>query len=405
MRDDLTGLPSRKAFFSKLLSIEEGTSVTVLLIDIDNFRFVNFTYGYRIGDLILKSASSYFKKILDYHFKNVYVARTGANQFGVLIFNDVPVVRIEEVFKRYLHFVEFKLNTDSVRITNSVGVSSGNINYEKVFLEAEEALFEAKNLKNTLVTHENFKFKDFEKFKRTREKLIKAIRDSGIVPYFQPIVSLRTGEIFGYEVLSRIFVDGELLRGDYVFAVADSLALTPDIDKQLFLKAINFFSDYKLFFNLSMKYFFRELNNIFQITKQHSLDLSNVIFEITESQRIVQEGTAVTLFKMFKEFNAKVAVDDFGAGYSNFMYLKKFPADVLKIDGAFIRNSKNDIRDLTIVKSIVQVARAFKLRSLAEFIEDEETYRLMKEVGVSLGQGYFIGKPEPEPKKIKIELN
>jgi diguanylate cyclase (GGDEF)-like protein len=405
MRDDLTGLPSRKAFFSKLLSIEEGTSVTVLLIDIDNFRFVNFTYGYRIGDLILKSASSYFKKILGYHFKNVYVARTGANQFGVLIFNDVPVVRIEEVFKRYLHFVEFRLNADSVGITNSVGVSSGNVNYERVFLEAEEALFEAKNLKNTLVTHENFKFKDFEKFKRTREKLIKAIRDSGIVPYFQPIVSLRTGEIFGYEVLSRIFVDGELLRGDYVFAVADSLALTPDIDKQLFLKAINFFSDYKLFFNLSMKYFFIELNNIFQITKQHSLDLSNVIFEITESQRIVQEGTAVTLFKMFKEFNAKVAVDDFGAGYSNFMYLKKFPADVLKIDGAFVRNSKNDIRDLTIVKSIVQVARAFKLRSLAEFIEDEETYRLMREVGVSLGQGYFIGKPEPEPKKIKIELN
>ena len=153
-----------------------------------------------------------------------------------------------------------------------------------------------------------------------------------------------------------------------------------------------------------MKYFFRELNNVFQIAKNYSLDLSNVIFEITESQRLMEEGSAISIFTMFKELNAGIAIDDFGAGYSNFMYLKKFPADVIKIDGAFVRNTKDDLRDLAIVRSIVDVGKAFRIRTLAEFIEDEETYRIMRDIGVSLGQGWFIGKPAPEPKEVKVNV-
>jgi diguanylate cyclase (GGDEF)-like protein len=405
MIDDLTGFHSRKGFFSKIFSLKEGKKVIILLLDIDDFRFVNFTHGYKMGDRVLKSAANYFYKVLKENFPKVFFARTGANQFGVLIFLDVPLIRFEEIFNRRLHMVEFKLNSERLRITVSAGVSFGKTNFERVFFQAEEALFEAKAQgKNTIVVYESSKLEDFERFKEVRLKLLEAIRLKKVVPYFQPIVSLRTGEIFGYEVLSRIFYKDEILRGDYVFYVADALALTPEIDKQLFLRAIEFFGDYKLFFNLSMKYFFRELNAIFQIAKKYSLDLKNVLFEVTESQKLVRERVAASLFKLFKELNAGIAIDDFGVGYSNFGYLKKLPADVVKIDGAFIRGAVDDIKDLTIVKSIVQVAKAFGLRTLAEFIENEETYRLMKDIGVSLGQGYFIGEPEPEPKKVRIYL-
>ena len=405
MVDDITGLPSRKAFLKELSSVEEGTPLILLLIDIDDFRYVNFTYGYRIADSVLKAAGYYFKRVLDKYFSNVFFARIGANCFGALIKESVPLVRIEEVFYKHLHLVEFKLKSEFIRLTTSAGVSSGISSVESLFSQAESALFSAKESgKNTIVFYDRSKSYDIEKFKETRHKLIEAIRTRKIVPYFQPIVSLRTGEIYGYEVLSRIFYGDEILRGDYVFLVADTLALTPEIDKLLFLNTIKFFGNYKLFFNLSMKYFFRELNSIFQIAKKYSLDLSNVIFEITESQKLMEEGAAVSIFTLFKELNAGIAVDDFGAGYSNFMYLKKFPADVLKIDGAFVRGAKFNTEDLVIVKAIVDVAKAFKLRTLAEFIEDEETYRLMRELGVSLGQGYFIGKPEPEPRKVKINL-
>jgi len=405
MVDEITGLPSRRAFFKKLSSLEDGTQVILLLLDIDDFRYVNFTYGYKIADAVLKTAAHYFNRVLEKFFSKVYFAKVGANAFAALIFDDVPLVRIEEVFNRHLHLVEFKLKSDVIRLTSSAGASLGFSRFEELFSQAESALYSAKSSgKNTIVFYQKSKAHDIEKFKQIRLKLLKAIRERSIFPYFQPIVSLRTGEVYGYEVLSRIFYGNEVLKGDYVFLVADTLALTPEIDKILFLHAIKYFGDYKLFFNLSMKYFFKELNTIFQIAKKYSLDLSNVIFEITESQKLMEEGAAVSIFQLFKELNAGIAVDDFGAGYSNFMYLKKFPADVLKIDGAFVRDAKESTKDLTIIKAIVDVAQAFRLRTLAEFIEDEETYRLMRSVGVSLGQGYFIGKPEPEPRKVKIEI-
>ncbi|GEM_PF-1035745 len=406
MVDEITGLPSRKSFFNKLSQIPEGKKFTIAVFDIDDFRFVNFSHGYSVGDSVLKAIAGHFRRVFSKYFSDFFVARTGANQYSTLIFDDIPIIRIDEIFQKHLHLIELRLRDEFIRITTSGGVSSGMGSPYDVFLQAEDALYSAKSSgKNTIVFHESFALKDKERFREVRKKLIHAIKNRKIRPYFQPIVSLRTGEIFGYEVLSRIFYGNEILRGDYVFSVADSLALTPEIDKILFIHAIEYFGDYKLFFNLSMKYFFRELNNVFQIAKKYSLDLSNVIFEITESQKLMQEGAAISIFQLFKEFNAGVAVDDFGAGYSNFMYLKKFPADVLKIDGAFIRNAKNDVRDLTIVKSIVEVGKVFRLRTLAEFIEDEETYRLMKSIGVSLGQGYFIGKPEPEPRKVKIDID
>ncbi len=405
MLDEITQLPSRKAFFSHLKEINPGTGVIIAIFDIDDFRFVNFAHGYRIGDSVIKATGSHIKRTFSKYFTNFFIGRTGANQFSVVLYDDVPKVRIEEVFNKHVRLIKFKLKDEFIRVTLSGGVSSGKDKYQDIYSQAEDALYTAKYQgKNTIVFYGNFVVRDTKRFREVRQKLIEAIRKESVRPYFQPIVSLRTGRVFGYEVLSRIFYNDEVLRGDYVFSVADSLALTPEIDKILFLNAIKYFGSYKLFFNLSMKYFFRELTNIFQIAKTYSLDLSNVIFEVTESQKLMQEGIAISIFNLFREFNAGIAIDDFGAGYSNFMYLKKLPADVVKIDGAFIRNAAKDIKDLTIVKSIVEVARAFRIRSLAEFIEDEETYRLMKAIGVSLGQGYFIGKPEPEPKEVRVEI-
>ena len=405
MIDELTGLLSRKAFFEHLSKISLDEKFTVCLFDIDDFKFVNFTHGYKVGDKILKAVALQIARAFDLYSSKFLIARLGADQFGVLVLDEIPKVRIEELFNRYLRLLEFKTGGDFIRLTLSGGVSGGTGKGEVIFSQAENALFSAKSSgKNTVVFYENFAAYDMERFKEVRYKLVQAIKKKSIKPYFQPIVSLRTGRIFGYEVLSRIFLGDEILKGDYVFLVADSLALTPEIDKILFLNAMKYFGDYKLFFNLSMKYFFKELNTIFEIARKYSLDLSNVIFEITESQKLLQEKTAISIFTMFKELKAGVAVDDFGAGYSNFMYLKKFPADVVKIDGAFIKDAKNNVKDLAVVKAVVDVAKVYNLRTLAEFIEDEETYRIMKDVGVSLGQGWFIGKPTPEPIEVKIKL-
>jgi len=403
--DDITALPCRKAFFKELESIKERPAI-VAIFDIDDFKYVNFSNGYRAGDLILKAVGNHIKKKLSTYFKEASLYRTGANQFTALILDDVPLIRLKELFVRHVGLIEIKLKDEVVRLTISAGVSQGVGGSCSLFAQAEDALFSAKSRgKNTIVFYETFSLRDTERFRQVRQKLIEAIRQKSIKPYFQPIVSLRTGRVYGYEVLSRIFYKDEMLSGDYVFAVADALALTPEIDKILFLNAMEYRGDYKLFFNLSMKYFFRELNAVLAIAKDYSLDFSNVIFEITESQKLMEEDVAVSIFRLFKELNAGIAIDDFGAGYSNFMYIKKFPVDVVKIEGTFVRGSKEELRDLAIVKAIVDVAKAFRLRTLAEFIEDEETFRLMRDVGVSLGQGYFIGRPMPQPEEVFVEVS
>ncbi|WP_163327642.1 EAL domain-containing protein [Desulfurobacterium thermolithotrophum] len=407
MVDEITGLFSRKAFFNLLgKKSNDNREIIIVIFDIDDFKFVNLSYGYDVGDSILKACGNRIKEIFQTYFSEIFIARTDSNEFSIALFDDIPLIRIKEIFYKHINRMIFKKRNELIAITVSAGTSKGKHPLE-VFSKAENSLFLAKESgKNTIFIDEKSRIRDFQKMKDIRKKLIEAIRDNGVKPYFQPIVSLRTGEIFGYEVLARIFYKNELLKGDYVFSIADTFSLTPEIDKQLFLKAIKYLNkEYKLFFNISMKYFVKELNNIFQIAKTYSINLENITLEITESQKLIQEEVAKSIFRMFKEFHVGIAVDDFGAGYSNFVYLKKFPVDVLKIDGDFIKNAKKDVKDLAIAKSIVDVGRAFRLRTLAEFIEDEETYRIMKDIGVSLGQGWFIGKPAPEPQKVKINLN
>ena len=405
MVDEVTGLGSRKWFLKKLSNDRE--TFYVLIVDIDDFKLVNFSYGYDIGDRILKAFASRIKKILNNFSRKFYIARVLGNGFGIVI-KDLTKTDIEKLYRKYFEMVQFKIGEEIFTISTSCGASfhPGETNSGVLsFKNAEEALFEAKRKgKSNIVYYEEKLLSEINHLQETRKKIMEAIEKKSIEPYFQPIVNLKTGRVFGYEVLARIFHKDELIKGDYAIAVADAFNLTPEVDKIIFEKASPYLKDCILFFNLSMKFFFMELNNIWRMVKEKNLKSENIVLEITVSQKITDEGVAKSIFQIFKDMKAKVAIDDFGSGYSSYSYLKTYPADILKIDGSFIRGAKDDIRDLAIVKSIVLAAQPFNVKALAEFIEDEEDYRLMKEIEVSFGQGYFIGKPQPEPYNIKIDI-
>jgi len=403
MVDEITGLNSRKWFISRV-SREKG-SFYLLIVDIDDFKLLNFSYGYEVGDGVLRAFAKRLKSVIANFSSDFYVARISGNGFGVVL-KGISRTTVEQMYRKFLERVQFKIGNEIFTISTSCGVSFHPEEFSEgliTMVSAEEALFKAKSEgKNTIVFFEEKLLSEIDRLKETRRKIITAIEERTVEPYFQPIVNMKTGRVFGYEVLARIFCRGEMLRGDYVIGVADAFSLTPELDRIVFEKASNYLNDHVLFFNLSMKFLFREMNNIWQMVKERNLNSKNIVIEITESQKIENEGVAKSLFQIFKDMRAKVAIDDFGAGHSSYSYLKKYPADILKIDGSFIRNAKGDIRDLAIVKSIVLAAQPFGLRTLAEFIEDEEDYLLMKDIGVSLGQGYFFGKPQPEPYSVKL---
>ncbi|SNR92190.1 bifunctional diguanylate cyclase/phosphodiesterase [Desulfurobacterium atlanticum] len=397
--------------FLKVLKDCKRKKCALFVVDIDDFKLVNFSYGYSMGDRVIAAVEKKLVDVVEKYFSECVFGRVGSNSFAVLmkvVDKELSYRRIEEIYTKYLERLNFKIGSDFFSLTTSAGVafSLGVDDVGNLFKKAEEALYNAKKRgKNCIVFSTNSSSTRFEEIQEIRKRLVEAIEKRSVEPYFQPILSLRTGKIYGYEVLARIFSEGKVLRGDYVIDIANTFNLIPEIDRIVFEKASKYLDKgYKLFFNLSMKYFFKELNNIWRMVKDRGLNSSNIVIEITESQKVMEMNVAKSIFQIFRDMDAKIAIDDFGSGYSSFSYLKRFPADILKIDGEFVKGAKRDKRDLTIMKSIVEVARPFRLRVLAEFIEDEEDYRLMKEIGVSLGQGWFIGKPKPEPYDVRIDI-
>ncbi|WP_022847367.1 MULTISPECIES: bifunctional diguanylate cyclase/phosphodiesterase [unclassified Desulfurobacterium] len=400
----------RTEFLEKVASLKDD-NLALFIIDVDDFKLVNFSYGYRMGDAVISAVAKKVCSVVTRYCSSFIIGKVGSNSFAILVRGLDPVLgfrRIEEIYNKHFERLNFKIGRDFFSLTTSCGVAfytrdQGNVC--DLFKKAEEALYSAKRRgKNCIVFIDN-ESSNFDKMQEIRLKLVEAIEKRTVIPYFQPIVSLRTGRIYGYEVLARIFHGDEVLKGDYIIDIANTFNLIPEIDKIIFEKASVYLDNsYKLFFNLSMKYFFKELNNIWRVVKDRNLNSSNIVIEITESQKVMGMNVAQSIFQIFRDMNAKIAIDDFGSGYSSYSYLKKFPADILKIDGEFVKGAKRDIRDLTIMKSIVEVAKPFRLRVLAEFIEDEEDYTLMREIGVGLGQGWFIGKPQPEPYDVKIDI-
>ncbi len=384
----------RSDFFNYLA---QGKNGTLLIFDIDDFKYVNFSFGYSIGNRIIDAV---INRIRD-TFGGI-VSRVGSNRIAVFIDKMENIKNLREKCKKHMQSISFKVKNEVFKISLSCGIACGNS--RELFREAEMALLKAKSSgKATVVFCDKKNTWDQQQFLKTRKSIVTAIKNNNVKPYFQPIVDLRTNRIYGYEVLARILDNNNALHGDYVIRTADSLGLTPDIDKNIFLKAMPYINKkYHLFVNLSMKYYVRELNFVWHTVKSRNISLDNVVFEITESQEIVNKRLAQSLISIFKDIHAKIAIDDFGAGYSNFNYLKLFPIDIVKIDGAFIKNIKNNLKDLAIVRSIVDISKYFKFKTLAEFIEDAETFDILKEAGVALGQGYFIGKPQPEPYKPKF---
>ncbi len=396
--------------FLKKLRTSKGSDFALFLIDIDDFKLVNFSYGYGVGNKVISAFGRKISAVFKKYFSTFWVGRTGSDSFGVLIKGldeELVFKRLKEIYNTYFERLTFKISDDIFFLTTSASaVFCKNETFlEDLFKMAEESLYSAKNSgKNCMVFGRNYSVQ-IKEIQKARKVIVDAIENRTIEPYFQPIVSLRTGRIFGYEVLARIFSGDNLLKGDYVVDIASTFSLISEIDRIVFEKASAYLGNgYKLFFNLSMKYFFKELNNIWRVVKDKSLDSSDIVIEITESQKIMEMNVAKSIFQIFRDMDVKVAIDDFGSGYSSYSYLKRFSADILKVDGEFVKGAKTDIRDLTIMKSIVDSARPFRLRVLAEFIEDEEDYRLMRDIGVALGQGWFIGKPKPEPYDVKIDI-
>jgi EAL domain-containing protein (putative c-di-GMP-specific phosphodiesterase class I) len=278
----------------------------------------------------------------------------------------------------------------------------------QLMTHADAAMFKAKDLGRNRTHVYRPEDKDLEKMHsrlRWKGKILKALREDRIVPWFQPILDLHDNRVHHYEVLARMQdEDGKILLPGAFIEVAERFGLVGSIDRVIIEKAVATRAELaaegrnvSFAANLSGKDIGDEELLLFIQDKLRKSGTGGgyMTFEITETATIGDLNRATEFIRSLKGLGCKFSLDDFGVGFTSFTYLKEMDVDFLKIDGSFIRRLHENPKDQALVKAIIEVARGLDIKTIAEFVEDEKTLELLREFGADYAQGYLIGKPAP----------
>lgn len=406
--DYLTGIPNRFYFEESLrrsLLNNPDTKNALLYIDIDNFKLINDTFGHSIGDRVLVRIA---ERVTEKLRKDDLFARLGGDEFVVFL-KGIDVEEAELISDRTLHSLEdevfyleeFDLN---VKVTASIGIAmiEGIKDVDKSFSIADAALYHAKQKGKNKVVVLNSKEdkKKLSKNNRIMTLIYDNLENNRFHLHFQPIRDAE-GEILHYEALVRMMDEnGDLLYPAVFIPLAEKYNLMPEIDKLVLKNTLEILKqdkNLKVFMNLSGESLGRcELMEwIGSSIIASGIDPGQIGFEITETTAIRNLETAKEWIIKLKEAGCGFALDDFGVGFSSFSYLDTLSVDYLKIDGSFIRNLDSDTTKYTLVQAINTAAHTLGKKTIAEFVENEAVWRILHELKVDYGQGYYLGKPKP----------
>ncbi|HEU5106643.1 MAG TPA: EAL domain-containing protein [Solirubrobacterales bacterium] len=411
--DSLTGLLNRRRFRVELdqyvsFTARYGGRGAVMVIDIDGLKEVNDRRGHQAGDTLIRRVAEVLRERVR---GTDLVARLSGDEFAVLMpqTDTAGALQLGEDLRAQVA-EGLPLNLDLGDASISVGITmfggQGGMGAEAVLVAADQAMYQAKaeGRNRIMLFHapgENGG--PAQRAQTTSARIRDALTQNRLRLATQPIRSLASGGIERYELLLRMTGDnGELLPAASFIEVAERSGMVQELDRWVVAQALEMISEREragapvsLHMNISgasmtdlsvLEFIERRLD-------EGSADPARCTFEITQSARIEDYDTAAGFADRLSEFGCEVAIDDYGAGLGSFSYLKKVPFDVIKIDGAFVREMPNNDADQLTVKAIVEIARGLGKRTIAEFVEDEATTVLLREYGVDMAQGYHLGRP------------
>ncbi len=410
--DALTALPNRVLFQDRMhQSIvnagRQNSKVALLYLDIDHFKSVNDSLGHRIGDLLLKQVVTRLQETLR---QGDTISRQGGDEFLILIDNmsDVsPVMCVIEKIAKSMK-VSFNIDEHQIHTSTSIGIAiypdDGN-DFDTLLQHADTAMYHAKNSgRNT------YHFFTSEMHAKARQKhfmqnyLHDAIPNKELCLRFQPQYCLHSKQVIGVEALLRW--NSEVLGSvppEQFIPVSEENGQIIEIgnwvmrEACLQLKQLRDLghSGITMAVNISALQFKQAnfITNLLSIIEETGVPAANLELELTESILISNIQRNLDTLTALKEAGFKLAIDDFGTGYSSLSYLKRFPADVLKIDRAFISDIIEDESDKSIVNAIIGLCKNFNLKVIAEGVETAAQFEHLQQQGCDIIQGYFFSKP------------
>ncbi len=419
--DALTGLPNRALFMDRLGSLMErsrhipGHQFAVLFLDLDRFKLVNDSLGHALGDQLLISVGERLRATMR---PTDTVARLGGDEFTILLETQhlADAVRMAERLQYGLH-VPFRVGEHEIFTTASVGIALSATGYERaqdVVRDADIAMYRAKSRGRGV--HEVFDKTMHEravKLLTFETELRRSIERDELRVFYQPIVSLGSGNVTGFEALLRWQRGDVLIAADEIVPIAEETGLILSIGEWVLRESLRQLAEWQQLYpdndslhmhvNLSPKQFLQPnlLEQVAAALSESGVDARRLHLEVTESVVVDNAEAAAMLLANLRLSGVGISLDDFGTGYSSLSSLRQFPFDTLKIDRSFI-STNADRRDDEIVRTISALARILGMAVTVEGLESADQVQRMRDLGIDYAQGFYFSAPVDAVKALAI---
>ncbi|MFA5913257.1 MAG: EAL domain-containing protein [Burkholderiales bacterium] len=412
--DPLTGVLNRhgieEAFAAAMCGFASGQPLALAYLDLDRFKLINDLFGHMAGDEVLKQVCARVREMLaDGH----NIGRVGGDEF-VIVFRNTPIRTATAICRGIVDWIgasPYQIGDKAFQVRGSIGlidVADGT-NVKDAISAADRACREAKKgLHANLVVYEKNEavFKERQEELRLIERLGTGVVPEGLFLVMQPIMSLRAPyDSLNFEILLRMREqDNTITSAGKIISAGENNGRSAVIDRWVMSNTLEWLDEHYdhldrtrfVCMNLSGASLNDErfIHDAFSMLAQHGRAVGKLCIEITESVALHDLDNTRRFIDKVRDFGAKVALDDFGAGYTSFSYLKELRADTLKIDGSFVLGVNAHPANLAIVEAIVELARNLGMKSVAEWAEDLATVEALAEVGVDYAQGFVIARPQ-----------
>ncbi len=419
VHDPLTGLHNRRQF-NDLLRYEIGRSerhkheFSVLMLDLDDFKDINDSYGHPTGDSALCAIAS----ILLEHTRNGdFCARVGGDEFAIILTetgSKGAQIVAENVGRALREMALTSTQGNRFHLTVSIGVSTYPVDGQTIdnLLEGVDvAMYKAKDMgKDSVCAFDVTEARvSIRETRDNAENLREALKEGRIVPYYQSIVNCQTGELYAFEALARLkSPTGETTAAASFIETIDKYGMARDLDltminsafaaKRACMDANRPESKAKTFINLSVQEIQGRgiLGYAEELCQELQLPPESIVFELLEREAIGDMTNMRRFLTNLRRKGFAFALDDFGTGYNSFHYLRELRFEYVKIDGAFVRNILNSKIDYALVHNLSRLCQDIGILTVAEFVENQGIWEALKDMGINYAQGYHISMPLPE---------
>jgi len=410
--DPLTGLANRSLFVDQVENRIAGSAVgqrpVVLFIDLDDFKVVNDTLGHVAGDRLLVAVADRVRGCV----RSVDVAaRLGGDEFAILLEDAADLAQSVAICRRILEALQAPLQIDGqeIAISASIGMAAARGDSERpdeLLRNADVAMYTAKAAgKNRYAVFEPTMHAALVERHALASELTKSIGRGELLAYYQPIVTLATGEIYGVEALVRWrHPTRGVLGPDEFIRLAEESGAILALGRWMLVESCREVASWRrpqgvdrvtLSVNLSAAQLQQAdfVDDLEAILEETGFPAADLILELTESAMFHDTHTTIARLQALRALGVRIAIDDFGTGYSSLGYLRRFQVDILKIAKEFIGDSDSNSDEWAFARAIIALGRTLDLQVVAEGIEDEGQLRALRSLGCELGQGYLFARP------------